>query len=130
MRGSEKEWTFNFITVSKYIIILSKTKSIEPHITFSIFDWYHVLRTLANIPVEMQIESNFILSTRLSIEGPMRMKEEYVEGIFESPKIYEENIPQQLRSVFVQAASTVQQLPVSIRDTMASGVKIPLGKHY
>ncbi|XP_022859476.1 probable plastid-lipid-associated protein 13, chloroplastic isoform X2 [Olea europaea var. sylvestris] len=85
----------------------------------------------ANIAANMKllnlIESNFILSTRLSIEGPMRMKEEYVEGIFESPKIYEENIPQQLRSVFVQAASTVQQLPVSIRDTMASGVKIPLG---
>ncbi|KAL2466223.1 putative plastid-lipid-associated protein 13 [Abeliophyllum distichum] len=85
----------------------------------------------ANIAANMKllnlIESSFILSTRLSIEGPMRMKEEYVEGIFESPKIYEETIPQQLRSAFAQTASTVQQLPASIRDAMAGGFKIPLG---
>ncbi|XP_022864304.1 probable plastid-lipid-associated protein 13, chloroplastic isoform X2 [Olea europaea var. sylvestris] len=81
----------------------------------------------ANIKLLNLIQSNFILSARLSIEGPRRMKVEYVEGIFESPKIYEESIPQQLKSVLVQAASTVQQLPVSIRDAIVSGVRIPLG---
>lgn len=79
--------------------------------------------------VEMQIESRFIVTTKLSVEGPLRMKEEYIEGIFESPKVNEESIPEQLRGALSQAASTIQQLPVSIRDAMAGGLKVPLGQH-
>ncbi|XP_059668511.1 probable plastid-lipid-associated protein 13, chloroplastic [Cornus florida] len=80
----------------------------------------------ANIKLLNSIESKFIVSTKLSVEGPLRMKEEYVEGVVESPKVYEETIPEQLRGAFGQAVSTVQQLPVPIRDAMASGLKIPL----
>lgn len=76
----------------------------------------------------MQIESKFIMSTQLSVEGPLRMKEEYVEGIFESPKINEETIPEQLKGAFDQAVSTVQQLPAPIRDAANSGLRIPLGE--
>lgn len=78
----------------------------------------------------MQIESKFILSTKLSVEGPLRMKEEYVEGVLESPTVNEETVPEQLRGAFGQAVSTAQQLPVPIRDVVASGLKIPLSKHF
>lgn len=78
----------------------------------------------------MQIESKFILSARLTVEGPLRMKEEYVEGILEFPTVIEETVPEQLRSAFGQAVNTMQQLPVPIRDAFASGVTIPLSKPF
>lgn len=81
----------------------------------------------ASVKLLNSIESRFTLSTRLSIEGPLRVKEEYVEGIFESPKVNEESLPEQLKGALVQATNTIQQLPASIRDAVASGIKIPLG---
>ncbi|KAL0428611.1 UNVERIFIED_CONTAM: putative plastid-lipid-associated protein 13, chloroplastic [Sesamum latifolium] len=86
------------------------------------FEWFgpgsrgSLLGFYLNIPDEVQIESNFIISSRLSVEGPLRMKEEYLEGLLESPKVDEESIPQQLKGAFGQAASTLQQLPVPIKD--------------
>ncbi|KAL3637313.1 hypothetical protein CASFOL_019612 [Castilleja foliolosa] len=62
----------------------------------------------ANISATVKIlnsleRSSFTLSTRLSVEGPLRMNEEYIElGIFESPKVNEESIPEQLRGPFSQ----------------------------
>ena len=58
------------------------------------------------------------------------MKEEYVEGIHETPTIIEETVPEQLKGAFGQAAHMVQQLPVPIRDVFSSGLKIPLSKHF
>lgn len=84
----------------------------------------------ANMKLLNAIESKFILSTKLSVEGPCRMKEEYVEGMFESPTIIEETIPEQLRGALGQAMNTVQQLPVPIRDALSSGLKIPLGGSF
>lgn len=83
-------------------------------------------RITANLKFLNAIENRFILSTKLTVEGPLRMKEEYVEGVFESPTVDEETIPQQLRGVFGQAVSTVRQLPVPIRDAVSSGLKVPL----
>lgn len=76
----------------------------------------------------MQIENKFIISTKYSVEGPLRMKEEYVEGAFESPKVNEEAVPEQLKGAFGQAFNTLQQLPVPIRDAVSSGMKVPLSK--
>lgn len=70
----------------------------------------------------MQIESRFAVSTWLSVEEPLRMKEDYVEGIVESPKVNEEGMPEQLRGAFLQATNTLQQRPFHIRDAMANGV--------
>jgi hypothetical protein len=78
----------------------------------------------------MQIESKFILLSKLTVEGPLRMKEEYVEGILETPTIIAETVPEQLKGAFGQAVHTVQQLPVPIRDSFSSGLKIPLSKHF
>ncbi|CAK9148464.1 unnamed protein product [Ilex paraguariensis] len=72
------------------------------------------------------IESKFILSTKLSVEGPLRFKEESIEGLLEAPKVDEDTIPEQVRGAFGQAVSTVRQLPAPIMDAVASGLKIPL----
>ncbi|XWS59250.1 hypothetical protein CRYUN_Cryun08bG0105100 [Craigia yunnanensis] len=87
-------------------------------------------KVTAHLKLLNLIESNFILSTRVSVEGPERMKEEYVEGILESPTVVEETIPQQLKGAYSQALTTVQQLPVPIRDAVAGGLRVPLSKHF
>ncbi|CAI0406671.1 unnamed protein product [Linum tenue] len=80
-------------------------------------------RATANMKL---IESTVTLSSQLTVEGPLRMKEEYIEGILETPKVIEEAVPEQLKGVLGQAISTVQQLPVPIRDLIAGGLRIPL----
>lgn len=78
----------------------------------------------------VQIESKFILSTRLSVEGPLRMKEEYIEGILEIPTVIEERVPEQLKGALDQAVTTLQQLPLPIQDVVSRGLKVPLGKAF
>lgn len=78
----------------------------------------------------MQVESKIVLNSRLSVEGPLRLKEEYVEAVLESPKVVEESVPEQLKGAFGQAVSTAQQLPVPVKDAISSGLKIPLSKHF
>ncbi|KAL6540445.1 putative plastid-lipid-associated protein 13, chloroplastic [Orobanche minor] len=85
------------------------------------------LKVAGSLKLLNSIESRFIVSSKLSVEGPLRMKEEYVEGFLESPKVNEESIPQQLRGALSQAASRVQQLPIPIKDVLACGMKVPLG---
>lgn len=80
----------------------------------------------ANMKFLNAIENNFILSTKLTVEGPLRMKEEYAEGVLENPTVDEETIPQQLKGVFGQAVNTVQQLPSPIKDAVSGGLTIPL----
>ncbi|KAK4772896.1 hypothetical protein SAY87_027915 [Trapa incisa] len=80
----------------------------------------------ANMKLLNMVESNFELLTKFSVEGPMRMKEEYVEGTFGTPTIIEETIPDQLKGALGQATGVIQQLPLPIRDAISSGLKIPL----
>lgn len=56
------------------------------------------------------------------------MKEEYVEGVFVTPTIIEERVPEQLKGALGQAANALQQLPTPIWDPVASGLKVPLSK--
>lgn len=83
-------------------------------------------RVMANLKFLNSIESKFLLTTKLSLEGPLRMKEEYVEGVFEAPTVSEQAIPEQLKGALGQATGSLQQLPASIKDVVASGLKIPL----
>lgn len=62
------------------------------------------------------------------MEGPLRLKEEYVEGILETPSVREQALPEQLKGAFNQAVNTLQQLPVPIKDVIAGGLKVPLSK--
>lgn len=84
----------------------------------------------ANLRVLNSIESKFILSTKLSVEGPLRMKEEYVEGILETPKVIEETVPDQLKGALDQAGNTIQQLPKPVRDAFSGGLKVPLSGSF
>ncbi|CAA0842801.1 Probable plastid-lipid-associated protein 13-chloroplastic [Striga hermonthica] len=84
-------------------------------------------KVAASLKLLNSIESKFIVSSKLSVEGPLRMKEEYIEGLLESPKVDEESVPQQLKGALSQAATTVQQLPVPIKDILVGGMKVPLG---
>lgn len=78
----------------------------------------------------MQIENNLILTTKLTVEGPLRLKEEYTEGVLQTPTVDEETIPQQLKGVLGQAANTIQQLPASVKDVVSGGFTIPLSKFF
>lgn len=84
----------------------------------------------ANVKLLNAIESKVILSTKLSVEGPLRLKEEYVEGILETPSVREQALPEQLKGAFNQAVNTLQQLPVPIKDVIAGGIKVPLTGSY
>jgi hypothetical protein len=87
-------------------------------------------KATANIKLLNSIENKITLSSKLTIEGPLRMKEEYLEGLLESPTVIEEAVPDQLRGLLGQATTTLQQLPEPIKDTLANGLRIPLGGTY
>lgn len=80
----------------------------------------------SNLKFLNTIQSKFLLTTQLSVEGPIRMKEESVEGLIEIPKISEETLPEQLKGLLGQTAGALQQLPSPIRDAVAEGLKLPL----
>ncbi|XP_062093701.1 probable plastid-lipid-associated protein 9, chloroplastic [Humulus lupulus] len=74
----------------------------------------------------LAIETKFTLSTKLTVEGPLRMREEYAGGVFETPKVIEETVPEQLKGALGQAANTIQRLPVPVRDAFTGGLRVPL----
>ncbi|KAE8683581.1 putative plastid-lipid-associated protein 13 [Hibiscus syriacus] len=82
-------------------------------------------KVTAHLKLLNSIESKFVLSTNASIEGPLRMKEQYVEGILESPSVVEETMPEQLKGAYIQALTTIQQLPIPVKDAVASGLRVP-----
>ncbi|CAM6090057.1 unnamed protein product [Calypogeia fissa] len=72
------------------------------------------------------VESSFTLFTKLTVEGPLRLKEEYVEGLVATPKVPEGSMPAQFKGVFDQLVSAIERLPDTIKEALNSGVKIPL----
>ncbi|CAN1803276.1 Probable plastid-lipid-associated protein 13, chloroplastic [Linum perenne] len=83
-------------------------------------------KVTANMKLLYSIDSTFTLSSQLTVEGPLRMKEEFMEGVLKTPKLIEETVPEQLKGALGQAISTLQQLPVPIRDVIAGGLRVPL----
>lgn len=71
-----------------------------------------------------QVESSVTLSTKLTAEGPTRLKEEYVEGILSSPNVSE--VPLQLKSVYDQVVAAVERLPAAVKEVVSNGIKVPL----
>ncbi|XP_074577667.1 putative plastid-lipid-associated protein 13, chloroplastic [Curcuma longa] len=80
----------------------------------------------ANFRFFNSIESKLFLTTKLALEGPMRMKEEYVEAVLDTPIVSQDAVPEQLKGPFGQATGVLEQLPLPIRDAFANGLKIPL----
>ncbi|KAL9233126.1 hypothetical protein vseg_008160 [Gypsophila vaccaria] len=87
-------------------------------------------KVAASLRLLNSVESKFTVSSKLSVEGPLRMKEEIVEGLLESPSVVDEAVPDQLRSALGQAAGAVQQLPVPIRDVVSNGIRLPLSGSF
>ncbi|BBN09821.1 hypothetical protein MPTK1_4g22980 [Marchantia polymorpha subsp. ruderalis] len=72
------------------------------------------------------VESSFTLTTKLAVEGPVKLKEQYVEGLFAPPTVTEGNIPSQFKGIADQIASAVERLPSSVKEVINGGVKLPL----
>ncbi|CAA7057099.1 unnamed protein product [Microthlaspi erraticum] len=87
-------------------------------------------KATANIKLLNSIESKIVLSSKLTVEGPLRLKEEYTEGMLESPTVIEEAVPEQLKVALSQATITLQQLPAVVKDTLANGLRIPLSGSF
>lgn len=87
-------------------------------------------KVTANLKVLNSVESKFVLSAKLTVEGPLRMKEEYVEGFIESPTVVEDRVPEQLKGPLSQAVATIQQVPLPVRDILANGLRFPLGGSF
>ncbi|KAF3774977.1 putative plastid-lipid-associated protein 13 [Nymphaea thermarum] len=85
-------------------------------------------KSTASLQLFNSIETKFIITTKLAVEGPLRMSEEYTEGVIERPFIREEALPEQLKGAYEQAVGALQQLPLPIRDFMSDGLKVPLGE--
>ncbi|PKA67083.1 putative plastid-lipid-associated protein 13, chloroplastic [Apostasia shenzhenica] len=83
-------------------------------------------KVTANLKFLDSIEDKFLVTTRLSVEGPTRMKEDYVEVVIEAPTISEQAVPEQLKSALGQATTALEQLPAPIKDAFANGLKLPL----
>lgn len=87
-------------------------------------------KATANIKLLNSIESKIVLSTKLTVEGPLRLREEYVEGMVESPTVIEEAVPETLKGALGQATTTLQQLPDVIKDALSTGLRIPLSGSF
>ncbi|KAH7689410.1 Plastid lipid-associated protein/fibrillin conserved domain-containing protein [Dioscorea alata] len=83
-------------------------------------------KATANLKILNSIDSKFILSAKLSIEGPLRLKAEYLEGHFEMPIVSEVALPGQLQAALGQASGTLQQLPAPVKDVFNNGLTVPL----
>eukprot|EP00850_Spirogloea_muscicola_P002734 SM000010S04372 [mRNA] locus=s10:1231069:1233233:+ [translate_table: standard] len=76
------------------------------------------------------VEATFTLTTRLTVEGPLKLKEEYVEGLLSSPNVRQADIPAGLKGLYDQLYSAAQQLPPSVRESLSRGVRLPLNNFF
>ncbi|CAI5478411.1 unnamed protein product [Closterium sp. Yama58-4] len=75
-------------------------------------------------------ETSVTVTTRLAVEGPVRIKEEYAEAVVATPVVPDGSIPSALKGVFDQLASASQSLPAALKDSLSSGLKLPLSGRY
>ncbi|BFI24897.1 hypothetical protein MPTK2_1g15970 [Marchantia polymorpha subsp. ruderalis] len=89
-----------------------------------------VAKATGKLKVLNTVESIFTLTSKLEVEGPLRLKEEYVEGLISTPTVPEGTIPSQLKGVMEQFTAAVAQLPDNMKDIVSSGVKLPLNNTF
>ncbi|GJP50603.1 hypothetical protein CLOM_g9751 [Closterium sp. NIES-68] len=75
-------------------------------------------------------ETTVTVTTRLAVEGPVRIKEEYAEAVLATPVVADGSIPSALKGVVDQLASASQSLPAAVKDAFSSGLKLPLNGRY
>lgn len=87
-------------------------------------------KATASIKVFNTIASSVTLTSKLTVEGPLRLKEEYVEGLLSSPTIQEGAVPTQVQNAYEQLLNAIQRLPDVVKETFSNGVKIPLARTF
>ncbi|KAL3699688.1 hypothetical protein R1sor_017710 [Riccia sorocarpa] len=87
-------------------------------------------RAVGYLKVLNVVETTFMLTARLEVEGPLKLREEYVEGLLATPSMPEGTVPSQLNGVMEQLSAAVQQLPEGMKDIFSSGVKLPLANTF
>ncbi|KAI5078853.1 hypothetical protein GOP47_0006524 [Adiantum capillus-veneris] len=93
-------------------------------LTISILDGS--AKAIATVKLFNSVLSSVTLTSKLSVEGPLRLKEEYVEGLLSSPALQEGSVPVQVKDAYGQFLNAIQRLPDAIKDTLMNGVKVPL----
>lgn len=83
-------------------------------------------KATASLKVFNTIISSVTLTSKLSVEGPLRLKEEYVEGILSSPTVQEGSVPVQVQNAYEQFLNAIQRLPEAVKETISNGVKVSL----
>lgn len=83
-------------------------------------------KATASLKLFNTITSSVTLTSKLTTEGPLRLKEEYVEGELSTPIVQEGTIPMQVQNAYDQFLNAIQRLPDSLKDTLSNGVKISL----
>eukprot|EP00271_Cylindrocystis_brebissonii_P012129 TRINITY_DN30248_c0_g1_i1.p1 TRINITY_DN30248_c0_g1~~TRINITY_DN30248_c0_g1_i1.p1 ORF type:complete len:319 (-),score=59.72 TRINITY_DN30248_c0_g1_i1:678-1634(-) len=84
----------------------------------------------ASVKVLNSVETTFTLTTKLIAEGPLRLKEEYVEGLLAPPVIPEDSLPGPIKSVYESLVSAAAGLPESVKDVLSGGLKVPLSGYF
>ncbi|KAH7427062.1 hypothetical protein KP509_10G028700 [Ceratopteris richardii] len=80
----------------------------------------------ASIKIFNTISSSVTLTSKLGVEGPTRLKEEYLEGLLSSPSIQETSIPVQVQDAYAQVLNAIERLPDTVKSTVSNGIKLPL----
>eukprot|EP00475_Leptophrys_vorax_P031346 TRINITY_DN4746_c0_g1_i1.p1 TRINITY_DN4746_c0_g1~~TRINITY_DN4746_c0_g1_i1.p1 ORF type:complete len:323 (+),score=36.52 TRINITY_DN4746_c0_g1_i1:126-1094(+) len=75
-------------------------------------------------------EASVTVSTRLAVEGPLRLKEEYTEAVVSAPSVSDDSIPAALKGVFDQVVAATKSLPEAVKEAVASGLKVPLSGRF
>ncbi|MCO5595524.1 hypothetical protein L7F22_049569 [Adiantum nelumboides] len=83
-------------------------------------------KATATVKIFNSILSSVTLTSKLSVEGPLRLKEEYAEGLLSSPTVQEGSIPVQVKDAYGQILNAAQRLPGVVKETISNGVKVPL----
>lgn len=76
------------------------------------------------------VETSFTLTTKLAVEGPLRLKEEYSEGVLATPVVPEGSVPAPLKGAFDQLTAAAANLPDVVKETLVNGLKLPLAGSF
>eukprot|EP00246_Nothoceros_aenigmaticus_P003395 TRINITY_DN14543_c0_g1_i1.p1 TRINITY_DN14543_c0_g1~~TRINITY_DN14543_c0_g1_i1.p1 ORF type:complete len:307 (-),score=31.08 TRINITY_DN14543_c0_g1_i1:1581-2501(-) len=76
------------------------------------------------------IKTSVAITTKLLVEGPVKIKEEYVEATVESPSLPVDAIPPQLKGFYDQLLDAYKSFPEAVKRAVNDGVRVPLGNTF
>ncbi|XP_024518758.1 probable plastid-lipid-associated protein 13, chloroplastic [Selaginella moellendorffii] len=119
------EWAGARFMASKVLITTFPALLSIEGVTLRVMDG--MARATLNLKFLNSIETSFILTTNISAQGPLRLKEQYVDGVIAPPLVKEGSIPTQVQGIYDQFVAAAHRLPESVKDSVSGGLKLPLG---